>query len=677
MHNIKKITEDLLWIGADDRRLAFFEGVYGVPNGVSYNSYLLLDEKTVVFDTADRAVSDLFFENLKFGLQSRELDYLVVNHMEPDHAANIEALANMYPNLTIVCNKKTQDMIARFFETDFTERTLLVKEGDKLKTGRHELTFVMAPMVHWPEVMMTYDTTDKILFSADAFGSFGALNGRIFADEVDFMNEYLDEARRYYTNIVGKYGPQVQSVLRKAADLEIKYVCPLHSFVWRRGFGDFLEKYMLWSGYEPEVEGVLIAYASVYGHTENTANILASKLSDRGIKVKMYDTSVTPASYILADAFKYSHLVFASTTYNAGIFVTMENLLNDIVNHGLRNRKVALIENGSWGPTSGTLMRDKLSTLNDMEFVGDLFTIPSALKSSQADDLDALADAIAVDFAPKFTAPAPASKSDNIDVIPDAKGEIDLTSLFKLSYGVYILTTRYNGKDYGCIINTAGQITAGDPPKMTISVIKQNYTCDMVMKAGAFNVTVLTESAPYETFKHFGFQSGRDVDKFEGLKENLRTENGIRYFTENANAVYSCKVIDSRDCDTQMLYIADVTEAKTLSNEPSATYSYYHAHIKPKKKPELPKKEGWICSVCGYFHEGPELPADFVCPLCKHGAEAFEHFIPPKTEKKKGFLCNICGHFEEGEALPDGYVCPICNHGPSDFVPYEMDVVVE
>lgn len=677
MHNTKKITEDLLWIGADDRRLAFFEGVYGVPDGVSYNSYLLLDEKTVVFDTADKAVSDLFFENLKFGLDGRELDYLVVNHMEPDHAANVEILANMFPGLKIVCNKKTQEMIARYFETDFTEKIQVVKEGDKLSTGRHELTFVMAPMVHWPEVMMTYDLTDKILFSADAFGSFGALNGRIFADEVDFMNECLDEARRYYTNIVGKYGPQVQAVLRKAADLEIKYVCPLHSFVWRRGFGDFLEKYILWSSYEPEVKGVLIAYASVYGHTENTANILASKLSDRGVKVKMYDTSVTPGSYILSDAFKYSHLVFASTTYNAGIFVTMENLLSDVVNHNLKNRKIALIENGSWGPTSGSLMREKLSNLKNTEFVGDLLTIPSALKSAQLGELDTLADLLASDFAPKFNEPAPEVKTDNVDVNPDAKGEIDLTAMFKLSYGVYILTTRYDGKDYGCIINTAGQITAGDPPKMTISVIKQNFTCDMVMKAGAFNITVLTESAPYDTFKHFGFQSGRDVDKFAGLRENLRTENGIRYFTENANAVYSCKVIDSRDCDTQMLYIADVTEAKALSNEPSATYSYYHAHIKPKKKPEMPKTEGWICTVCGYFHEGPELPEDFICPLCKHGADVFEHYLPPRTERKKGFLCNICGHFEEGEALPEGYLCPVCNHGPSDFVPHEMDVVVE
>ena len=335
MYCTKKVTEDLLWIGADDRRLAVFEGVYGVPDGVSYNSYLVLDEQTVLFDTVDKAVSRTFFENLAHGLGDRKLDYLVISHMEPDHAATIEDVAIRHPETTIVCNAKIRDMLSRFFSLDMSGRMKIVAEGDTLTTGRHTFTFVMAPMVHWPEVMMTYDTTDKVLFSADAFGSFGALNGRLFSDEVPFMTEWIDEARRYYTNIVGKYGTQVQAVLKKAAGLEINYVCPLHSFVWRRGFGDFLAKYDKWSRYEPEEKGVLIAYASVYGHTENTANILAAKLCDRGIKVKMYDTSVTPASFIVSDAFKYSHLVFAATTYNAGMFVTMENLLHDIANHNL------------------------------------------------------------------------------------------------------------------------------------------------------------------------------------------------------------------------------------------------------------------------------------------------------------------------------------------------------
>lgn len=515
---------------------------------------------------------------------------------------------------------------------------------------------------------MTYDTTDKILFSADAFGSFGALNGRIFADECDFMHEYLDEARRYYTNIVGKYGSQVQAVLRKAAGLEINYVCPLHSFVWRTGFGDFLEKYVQWSGYTPEVKGVLIAYASVYGHTENAANILAAKLSDRGVKVKMYDTSVTPSSYIVSDAFKYSHLVFASTTYNAGVFVTMEELLHDIVNHNLQNRKVALIENGSWAPTSGGLMRKMLSELKGTEFIGDTLTVKSALTEGQLDELDVLADAIAADVLP----PKPEPVAVNVQPTDDGIFEVDNAAFNKFSYGCEVLTTRVDGKDYGCIINTAGQITSSDPKKITISCIKANHTCDMVAKAGIFNLSILSEDVPYDTFKHFGFQSGRDVDKFADWPDELRTQNGVRYIGQHVNAVLSARVIDARDCGTQMLYIAEVVEAHVLSDVPSCTYSYYHAHIKPKKQPTAPTVEGWVCKVCGYFHEGAELPADFVCPLCKHGPEDFEHYVPAVVNKKKGWLCTICGHFYEGETLPADYVCPICHHGADAFEPAEQ-----
>ena len=343
MYCTRKIREDLIWVGADDRRLSCFEGVYGVPDGVSYNSYLLLDEKTVLFDTVDKAVYSVFLENLAHALSGRPLDYLVVQHMEPDHAATLELVVQRYPEAKIVCNAKTKTMIAQFFPLDLAERMVLVKEGESLCTGRHTLHFVMAPMVHWPEVMMTYDSADKILFTADAFGTFGALNGRLFADETDFFGEHLDEARRYYTNIVGKYGPQVQAALKKAAALEIALVCPLHGFVWRSHFGDFLEKYLLWSSYTPEEKSVMLAYASVYGHTENAANILAARLAEKGVRVRMYDTSVTPASYIVSDAFRCSHLVFAATTYNAGVFVTMENLLHDIAAHNLQNRKVALI----------------------------------------------------------------------------------------------------------------------------------------------------------------------------------------------------------------------------------------------------------------------------------------------------------------------------------------------
>lgn len=518
---------------------------------------------------------------------------------------------------------------------------------------------------------MTYDITDKILFSADAFGSFGALNGRIFADEVDFESEYLDEARRYYTNIVGKYGPQVQSVLRKAAGLEIDYVCPLHSFVWRRGFGDFLEKYNLWSSYQPEERGVLIAYASVYGHTENAANILASKLSDRGVKVKMYDTSVIPASYILSDAFKYSHLVFAATTYNAGVFVTMENLLHDIANHNLQGRKIALIENGSWAPTSGKAMRKILEGLKGTEFIGDTLTVRSSLAENQLADLDDLADTMAAELVPRVAAILAADPAEILK--SDAMFEVDNMAFNKFSYGVEVLTTRVDGKDYGCIINTAGQIAAGDPKKITISVIKKNHTCDMVMKAGVFNISILSEDVPFKTFQHFGFQSGRDVDKFADWPDELRTNNGLRYIGQNTNAVLSARIIDSRDCDTQMLYIAEIVEAHVLSDVPSCTYSYYHAHVKPKKKAAGPTTEGYICKVCGYFHEGAELPSDYVCPLCKHGPEDFEHYVPPVADIKKGYVCKVCNYFHEGE-LPADFDCPICHHGPDDFEPAEQAV---
>ena len=398
MHFTRKVTQDLTWIGADDRRLACFEGVYGVPEGVSYNSYLLQDEKTVLFDTVDKAVYQTFFENLKAALNGRKLDYLVISHMEPDHAYTIEALLTRYPDVKIICNAKMQAMLGQFFDLDFSGRLQLVKEGDEFSSGKHRFTFCMAPMVHWPEVMLTYDFTDKLLFSADAFGTFGALNGRLFADEGDFFTESLDEARRYYTNIVGKYGMQVQAVLKKAAKLELDYVCPLHGPVWRSGFQAFLDKYLLWSSYTPEEKSVCLAYASVYGHTENAANILAGMLVERGVKVRMFDTSVTPASYILSNAFRCSHLVLAATTYNMGIFVTMENLIHDLVNHNLQNRAVALMENGSWAPASGKLMREALGSLKGIRFLNDTVTIKSALKEDQLAQLEAIADAIAAEI---------------------------------------------------------------------------------------------------------------------------------------------------------------------------------------------------------------------------------------------------------------------------------------
>lgn len=665
MYYTRNVTSDLIWVGADDRRLACFEGVYGVPDGVSYNAYLLLDEKTVIFDTVDKAVCQTYLENLKHALGGRKPDYLVISHMEPDHAYSIEALLDRYPDTVIICNERIRTMLGQFFDLNLDGKVHIVDEGDTFSTGRHELTFVNAPMVHWPEVMMTYDLTDGILFSADAFGTFGALNGRLFADEGDFFAESLNEARRYYTNIVGKYGNQVKNVLKKASGLTLNYVCPLHGPVWRSHFGDYLEKYLKWSSYIPEENSVCLAYASVYGHTENAANILAGKLVERGVKVRMYDTSVTPASYIVADAFRCSHLVLASTTYNAGIFVTMEGLVHDLVNHNLCNRKVAILENGSWAPTSGNLIRSAFEKQKGIEFVSDNISILSALKEDQLAQIEALADAIAADIVPAVNSTASSASGQEPNSVDDG-------AFRKMTYGVEVLTTRVNGKDYGCIINTACQVSSSNPRQLTISVIKKNNTCDMVAKAGKFNISILTEEAPFSVFEHFGFQSGRDVDKFADCTGDERTQNGIRYIPKYTNAVLSCEVTDVKDVDTQVLYIANVVEAKVLSSEPSCTYAYYHAHIKPKKAPASEPKEGYVCSVCGYFHEGSELPEDFVCPLCKHGPEVFEHVVPAVVKKQKGYVCTICGHFEpcEGE-LPADYTCPLCHHGREDFEPAE------
>lgn len=613
MYCTRNVTNDLVWVGGDDRRLAMFEGVYSVPDGVSYNSYLLLDEKTVLFDTVDEAVQKVFFENVAHTLAGRKLDYVVVQHMEPDHSATLEGILMRHPEATVICNKKTETMIYQFFGADLKMNVQLVGEGDTLKTGRHELMFLMAPMVHWPEVMVTYDTADGILFSADAFGTFGALNGALFADEVDFFGDYLKEARRYYTNIVGKYGTQVQALLKKAATVEIHMICPLHGFVWRRGIGDYLVKYQQWSRYEPEVTGVMIAYASVYGNTENAANILACRLRDLGIRTTVFDVSVTASSEIVAAAFEYSHLVFASTTYNAGIFISMDELLRDLASHNLQNRTVAFIENGSWAATSGKLMKEIIGSLKNMTVLEQTVSLKSSLREAQLDDIGALAEAIAATMPKKLT-PADAA---------DAPASVDKNALFKLSYGLYILTARDGEKDNGCIINTVTQLT-DTPSRFMIAVNKQNYTHDMILKTGKFNISVLTQEVPFQVFQHFGFQSGRDVDKFADAPECVRSANGVYYVPKYANAFISGTVIETHDYDTHTMFVADVTQAQILSEVPSVTYTYYFDHIKPKPAPVDEKKKGFVCKICGYVYEGDELPEDFICPLCKHGAADFE-----------------------------------------------------
>lgn len=399
MYCVQNIHEDLLWLGASDRRLAKFENVFPIPRGISYNSYLVLDEKTVLLDTVDQAVGERFFENLAFALAGRGLDYVVVNHMEPDHCATLGELLRRYPNVQVVGNAKTITMIGQFFDCDLTGRTLVVKEGDTLTTGRHTFTFLMAPMVHWPEVMVTYDTTDKTLFSADAFGTFGALNGNIFADEVDFQRDWLDEARRYYTNIVGKYGAQVQALLKRAAAVEIQCLCPLHGPIWRKDIAWFVDKYQTWSTYAPEDRAVAIFSGSIYGHTENAADILATNLAQKGVKnIVLYDVSHTDVSYLVSEAFRCSHLVFASATYNGEIYTPMDDFIRDLKSHGLRQRSVALIENGTWAAQSGRLMTALLESMKDMRVMEGTVTLKSSVKEAQRRSLEALADNLAAEL---------------------------------------------------------------------------------------------------------------------------------------------------------------------------------------------------------------------------------------------------------------------------------------
>ncbi|MDR0643249.1 MAG: flavin reductase [Treponema sp.] len=633
-HNERLVKDGIYWIGGNDRRLSVFEGVYPSDRGVSYNSYLVIDEKNTLLDTVDKAVSGVFFENLEFLLRDRKLDYVIIQHMEPDHSACLMELLLRYPEVTIVTTKKSAAMIGQFF--NFTapgtetpgggisgpgtpepgSHLRIVKEGDTLSTGRRNFSFIEAPMVHWPEVMVTYESHDKVLYSADAFGSFGAIDGNLFADEVDYQGIWLDDARRYYTNIVGKYGAQVLAVLEKAAKLDIEMICPLHGLVWRRNLNFFLEKYQKWAGYSPEDNTVLIVYSSVYGNTENAVNILSGALAERGIKkISVYDVSATRSDIIVSEVFRCSHVVFAATTYNAGIFIKMEEALNDIKAHQIRNRTAAIMENGSWAPVSGKLMKELLSALPGWKILDGTVTINSSLKEAGRLSIEKLADTIAADL-PK--APAPVHE----------KNAVDIPAFFKLSYGLFLLTVKDGEKDNGCIINTAVQLT-DIPKRITISVIKANYTDEIIRKTGIFNVSVLTVDTPFKVFRHFGFQSGRTVDKFADPVDPdgpgpARSANGLIYAPVYGNAFISGKVIDSRDYDTHTLYIADVTEAAVLSGVPSVTYQYYADHIKPKPAAAAAKKKGWICRICGYIYEGEELPPDFICPLCKHGADVFE-----------------------------------------------------
>lgn len=395
MQSTRKVTDDIVWVGCNDRRLALFENLFPIPRGVSYNSYLIMDEKITLMDTVDASATRQFMENLDYVLAGRAIDYLVVQHMEPDHCANIEELMKKYPDMKVVANAKTVQMIGQFFAIDSEEKIHLVKEGDTLSTGAHTLRFVMAPMVHWPEVMVSYDEKGKILFSADAFGTFGALDGNIFNDELDFEKDYLADARRYYANIVGKYGVQVQALLKKAAGLDIHMICPLHGPVWRTNLAYFIDKYDKWSRYEPEDEAVTIIYGSIYGHTEAVVNALACCLADKGIKgIKVYDVSTTHVSDLIAEIFRSSHIVLACPTYNGGIYPPMENLLSDMKALSVQKRTIALMDNGTWAPAAGKMILKKLEEMKEITVLEQTLSVKSALKEERAGELEAFAQQI-------------------------------------------------------------------------------------------------------------------------------------------------------------------------------------------------------------------------------------------------------------------------------------------
>lgn len=599
MFNKREVSKDTFYVGASDRRLELFENVYPLNNGASYNSYIVLDKKTALLDTVDESVAGTFFKKVKDVLDGRPLDYLIINHMEPDHSATIEGLLLKHPETTIVCNDKILNMLKNYFEDLPQNKVQVVKELEVLDLGEHKLTFVFAPMVHWPEVMMTYDATTKTLFSADAFGTFGALSGNLFADELCFD---FDEARRYYTNIVGKYGPQVQAALKKAATVKIETICPLHGPIWRKDISVILDKYQHWSTYEPEEKGVLVVYASVYGHTAEAASIVCDELAIEGIKdIHCYDVSKTDKSYLVSEAFKYSHLFILSTTYNAGIFTPMEEFVNDLKYHNFQNRKVAIVENGSWAPTAKNLLTSIFSTMKNITIIDKAVSIKSSLKENQLVDIKEMVQEFAKDF---------------------PKEELNFNPLFKINYGLYVLSTKIDEDKFnGCIINAVNQISSD---KIMVSVNKQNYTAEIFKNTKVANLSILTKYCPFEVFKRFGFQSGRNVDKFCDFDYYALSNNGLPYITEFANSYISLKVVDIIDLGSHYGFICEQSDSKQLNNDESVTYSYYLKSIKPKPIVNETKKVGWRCKICGYVYEGKELPKDFVCPICKHGIEDFE-----------------------------------------------------
>lgn len=591
------ITNDIKYLGVNDHDVDLFEGQYAVPNGMAYNSYAILDEKTAVIDTVDIHFKHTWLDNIRSVFDGKEPDYLIIQHMEPDHAGNILEFMGIFRKTKIVSSDKSFRMMEQFFGSGFEDRRLVVAEGDSLDLGKHKLAFVAAPMVHWPEVMVTYDATDKVLFSADGFGKFGAL---------DVNEEWACEARRYYIGIVGKYGPQVQILLKKATTLDIQTICPSHGPVLQENLGYYLNLYHLWSSYTPESEGVVIAYTSVYGHTKEAVLKLAEKLENNGApKVVLHDLARTDMAEAVEDAFRYSKLILATTTYNAGIFPFMRDFIEHLTERNYQKRTVGLMENGSWAPMAAKVMRNMFANSKDLNFAETVVTIKSALNAESNGQLDALADEMCLDY--RNQQESTANKN-------------DLRALFNIGYGLYVVTSRDGGTDNGMIVNAVTQVT-NTPNRIAVTINKQNYSHHIIKKTGVMNLNCLSQEAPFEVFERFGFQSGRSVNKFEGI-EPIRSDNGVYFLSRYINSFMSLKVEQYVDLGTHGMFICSITESRVMSNVETMTYSYYQDNVKPK--PQTEGKKGWVCKICGYVYEGEELPPDFICPLCKHGASDFE-----------------------------------------------------
>ena len=591
------ITKDIRYIGVNDHRIDLFEGQYVVPNGMAYNSYAIVDDKIAIMDTVDANFTHEWLDNIQHTLGERRPDYLIVQHMEPDHSANIANFMKAYPEATVVSSAKAFAMMKNFFGTDFPERRLVVGEGDTLSLGTHQLTFVTAPMVHWPEVIVTYDSTDKVLFSADGFGKFGAL---------DVEEDWACEARRYYIGIVGKYGAQVQALLKKAAGLDIQIICPLHGPVLTDNLGYYLNLYNLWSSYQPEEEGIVIAYTSVYGNTKKAVLQLAERLKANGCpKVVVNDLARCDMAEAVEDAFRYSKLVLATTTYNADIFPFMHTFIHHLTERNFSNRTVAFIENGSWAPLAAKVMKGMLENSKNLTFAENTVRIVSALNDESTTQLNALADELCREYLAQQDATA---------------NKHDWNALFNIGYGLYVVTSNDGKKDNGLIVNTVTQVT-NTPNRVAVTINKDNYSHHVIRQTGKLNINCLTEDAPFKVFEVFGFQSGRNVDKFADC-EPLRSDNGLIFLPRYINAFMSLKVEQYVDLDTHGMFICSVTEARVLSDRETMTYTYYLENVKPK--PETDGKKGFVCKICGYVYEGDTLPEDFVCPLCKHGAADFE-----------------------------------------------------